>query len=133
MVKALGDILVAFPGESSRTRCFSHIINLIAKSILKQFDINKAQKGETVDEALQELIEDLDQEVLEKTEEEGSGGDDDDNTDGWVDEREEMSETECKELDEDVQPVRQVLVKASSMFFGVLFGIGCVDADKALL
>ncbi|KAG1797937.1 hypothetical protein EV424DRAFT_1271678, partial [Suillus variegatus] len=28
----------SFGGELSRTRCFLHIVNLIAKSIIRQFD-----------------------------------------------------------------------------------------------
>lgn len=37
--------------------------------------------------------------------------DEDDNTDGWVDERAEMSEDEQEDLDESVRPMRMVLTK----------------------
>jgi hypothetical protein len=107
MVEALKDLLVVFPGESNRTRCFDHIINLIAKSIIRQFDVSKAT-GKSPDEALPRVLQEL-------TAAEHNEGDDsdDDNADGWVDERAEMTELEQKDLDDDVQPVQQVLVKAS--------------------
>jgi hypothetical protein len=122
MVESLKDLLEVFPGESNRTRCFDHIVNLIAKSIIRQFDVSKARATgkESFDEALKELMvyaEDLDKEELETREgdsERREGDDsDDDNTDGWVDERDEMLEMEQKELDNDIQPIRRVLVKVS--------------------
>jgi hypothetical protein len=59
--------------------------------------------------------EDLDKEEGETREGEHREDEDsgDDNTDGWADEREDMSEMEQKELDNDIQPIRQVLVKVS--------------------
>ncbi|PBK65454.1 hypothetical protein ARMSODRAFT_866429, partial [Armillaria solidipes] len=40
MVEALGDsdTLPFFDGQASRTGCFAHIVNLVAKSLLRQFD-----------------------------------------------------------------------------------------------
>jgi hypothetical protein len=49
MVVTLGDLLVAFPGDTNQTRCFDHIINLIAKSIIKQFDISKTAQKDSLD------------------------------------------------------------------------------------
>jgi hypothetical protein len=119
MVDALSDLLAVFPGASNRTRCFDHIVDLIAKSIIRQFD--QSNRSVSFDGALQELIslaDNLDLEELETREGERCVGDDadDDNADGWVDEREEMSETEQDELEKDVQPVRLVLVKVSLVF-----------------
>ena len=51
MVDELADLLEDFPGESNRTRCFTHIINLIAKSIIKPFNVPKAQANEVLDDA----------------------------------------------------------------------------------
>lgn len=131
MVEALRDLLVVFPGESRRTRCFDHIVNLIAKSIIMQFDVNKG--SESLDDALRELIEDLDHEEFETRGADNSEGDhaaDDDNTEGWVDEREEMSEIEQEELDRDVQPVRRVLVKVSLALL-VVFSVLMLTAALA--
>ena len=117
MVTELKTILDDFPGEVNRTRCFAHIINLIAKTVIQQFDIPKAREGEIVDEALKELralAGDIDiEELLTKasTAKDDDDEDDDDNEEGWVDERGEMSQFEAEELAVDVQPVRTMLVK----------------------
>ena len=41
MVEKLVDRVPQFGGAASRTRCFLHIINLIAKSIIRQFNVKK--------------------------------------------------------------------------------------------
>jgi hypothetical protein len=122
MIDELCTLLEAFPGAENRTRCFAHIINLIAKTVIQQFDVPKAREGEIVDEALKELralAGDIDIEELlmkasaAKDEDDDDDDDDDDNEEGWVDERGEMSEFEAEELAVDVQPVRTMLVKVS--------------------
>jgi hypothetical protein len=67
MVEELKDLLEIFPGESNRTWCFNHIVNLIVKSVIQQFDIPKAKGNESFDDVLWELMvsaEDLDKEEL---------------------------------------------------------------------
>lgn len=119
MVEALEDLLEIFPGDSNRTRCFDHIVNLIAKSVIQQFDIPKAKGNQSFDDVLRELMvsaEDLDQEEVATREGECWSDDvdsEDDKLDGWVNEREDMSEMEQTELDDNIQPVRRVLVKVS--------------------
>ena len=101
MVKELEKTLVNFPGEASWTRCFCHIINLVAKSVIMQFDVpndaNLAGQME-VEEARQQL----------KDKQENKDTDDDE---GWVDEHAEMSAVELAVLDCDVLPARCVLTK----------------------
>src|SRR5712675_1109467 len=41
MIVKLAQILPAFKGEKSRVWCFLHIVNLIAKAIIRQFDASK--------------------------------------------------------------------------------------------
>ena len=53
--------------EVNRVHCFLHIVNLIAKAMMKQFDASKQQKdSDAVDDklevALTELVADLDHE-----------------------------------------------------------------------
>ena len=65
MVDELKNLIDVFPGESNRTRCFDHIVNLIAKSVIQQFDTPKAKGNEAFDDVLRELMvsaEDLDRE-----------------------------------------------------------------------
>ncbi|TFK58146.1 hypothetical protein BDN72DRAFT_741699, partial [Pluteus cervinus] len=78
--------------------------------IIKQFDIPGAQAEKTFDDAAEELLKlagDL------EAEEEVSRGGEDDNYEGWIDEREMMSEEELEELDACVGPVRLLLTKVS--------------------
>jgi hypothetical protein len=58
MVEELVYLVAAFDGEVSRTCCFAHIINLITKSVIKQFDLlkGKAGVGEALNDAVEELI-----------------------------------------------------------------------------
>jgi hypothetical protein len=64
MMEALGDLLPGFI-TSNRARCFTHILNLVAKSLLKQFDVETKPE---VDDGLNEeergfldLAEDLEE------------------------------------------------------------------------
>ena len=118
MVDELSNLLDDFLGAPNRTRCFTHILNLIAKSILKQFDLPKAKADEALDAAAQALA-DLAGEI--EVEEELMGDDlvgddkDDDSSEGLADIRGEMSAEEIVELDESLRPVCLVLVKVNSV------------------
>jgi len=119
MIEELADLLDDFPGEANRTRCFTHILNLVAKSIIKQFDVPKACADKVLDDAAKELAAlavDLDIEERITREDLSGDGDDDadeDNVDGWTDVRDGLSSEEREALDESLQPVRLVLAKAS--------------------
>jgi hypothetical protein len=41
MIEHLSTLIENFPGAANQTRCFTHILNLVAKSILRQFDTPK--------------------------------------------------------------------------------------------
>ena len=117
-VDELSNLLDDFPGAPNRTWCFTHILNLVAKSILKQFDLPKAKADEALDAAAQALA-DLAGDI--EVEEELMGDDlvgddeDDDSSEGLADIRGEMSAEEIVELDESLRPVRLVLVKVNSV------------------
>ena len=119
MIDHLANIVPEFPGAANRTRCFSHILNLVVKCIMKQFDAPKGQK-KNFEAALEGFTDEL----------EDDAGDEDDcdlmDADGFSDElggtvmadedgsddgRSEMTEEEISVLDEDVKPVRLVLFK----------------------
>jgi hypothetical protein len=115
MIHELADLL---PNWSvvNRTRCFAHIVNLIAKSLLKQFDVKKKNADkDPEDDELEELAAGLDGEEQHMLEVTGDDDDDDDTNnddiDGWVDELEDMDEEERKELLRSIRPVSRVLVK----------------------
>lgn len=122
MIENLGELIDDFPGAANQTRCFLHILNLVVKSILRQFDLPKKKKAtrndlddendETWDQAAEELLRlagDVDIEGNMMASEE----DDDDNEEGWIDEREEMTEDELRDLSASVAPVRLLLTKVT--------------------
>jgi hypothetical protein len=118
MIRQLKELINEFKGQECQTRCFTHILNLIAKSIIRQFDVPKDQANKVFDEAttaLMDLAGDIDVEEEEMAESGDDGDDDDDedneNTENWVDERDNMTVEQLAELDESVQPVRLMLVK----------------------
>ena len=121
MIEELADLLDSFPGAANQTRCFTHILNLVAKSIIKQFDVPKAQADRTLDEAaeaLATLAVDLDiKEAISRTTQDDNEPDNsergDNNIEGWVDLHDELSEEYKKVLDESLQPIRLMLVKVS--------------------
>ncbi|KAG1747816.1 uncharacterized protein EDB91DRAFT_1048098, partial [Suillus paluster] len=41
MTAELADLVAHFGGESAWTCCFLHVVNLIAKSLIKEFDLPK--------------------------------------------------------------------------------------------
>ena len=95
-----------------------HILNLVAKSILKQFDLPKAKADEVLDAAawaLADIAGDI--EVEEELMGDDLVGDDedDDSSEGLADIQGEMSAEEIVELDESLQPVCLVLLKVHSV------------------
>jgi hypothetical protein len=51
MVDELAIQLDDFPGSMSRVCCFAHILNLVVKSIMRQFDVPDMKKEAVADEA----------------------------------------------------------------------------------
>jgi hypothetical protein len=112
----------------NRTRCFTHILNLVAKSLLRQFYVtlkklsgydsdedNPEIKLTAEEEELLELAEGLDQEELTMAQQDEGNNDEDgadeDDEEGWVDELDELSVEERDELKLHIRPVSRVLVK----------------------
>jgi hypothetical protein len=116
MIDALAKLVVAFPGAANRTRCFTHILNLVVKVILRQFDMPKDKGDDALDVASRALLDlagdiDLEEAAMDES---GDDGDEDDKEEGTIDPRDGMSQEERDELDVSVRPVRLVLVKVSS-------------------
>ena len=121
MIDELAIQLDDFPGSVSRVRCFAHILNLVVKSIMRQFNVPEKKKGEVADKAtleLQKLAGDIEREessfpcgVWQEDGEEASR----DNVEGWVDERDEMDTDELQALDNAIRPVHFLLTKVSRL------------------
>ena len=106
MIEQLTKILSNF-SEVNHTQCFLHIMNLCAKSIIRQFDIQKKGADEPVDATeheLQDLAEEIDLEeqqaakLLKDHAIDGEENKNDSDTDGWVDEMAVLSLAKCTEL-----------------------------------
>jgi hypothetical protein len=116
MIDELAILIKSFPGDANHTRCFNHILSLVARSIIRQFDLPKAEADEALSVAEKELLDiakgiDLEEEAMAAADQGVDDEENDDDMDGWVDERKTMSREERIELDQSVQPVRLVLVK----------------------
>src|SRR5580700_255965 len=115
MIDKLVNMLPNFPGAVNCCRCFLHIVNLIAKTLLKQFEVPKKDANAMLNAAERELLElaaGTDMEELVMVAEGGLDNDEDaDDVEGWVNEMALLSEEESEELRANVQPVRLMLVK----------------------
>ena len=122
MIEHLAVLVDAFPGAPNQTRCFAHILNLVVKSVLRQFKAPK--KGKELADVVDHVVMEIDNDNNDKDEGDGSdneGGsnecedvDDevvDDDEDGLL--PDEMSEEESLRVKERVKPIRLVLTKVS--------------------
>lgn len=132
MADTLGLNVAAFEGAIGHVRCFAHVVNLVAKSLLRQFDVPKARAEQVVDEedrALYELAEEDEEEAPAAVDGEdpdvGAGGVFNppsalnvDDEDGWVDEIAAMTDEERAQFQSRVRPVRMTLTKVRPFVFG---------------
>ena len=124
MVEEMAGLLKKFPGAANQTRCFLHILNLTAKSILHQFEIPPKKKSGNdngdndskvpINKAMSELMAlsteiENDQDMAVDDLEDSDDGDD--NKEGFVDEHQDLSAEQITELEEDVKPVCLMLTK----------------------
>ena len=114
MIQELETLTPEFAGFTSHTWCFLHIVNLVTKLLLCQFDVKKETIGR--DAEMVTLADKLvrEEEMMDETED--NDNDDDikaDNEDGWVDELENMTENERIKLEESIRTVKLALAKVS--------------------
>lgn len=116
MIDAIADAMDCFPGEANCTWCFAHITNLVAKSLLKQFDVLKKKLTMTMSKAehsLQELADEINLEEVQTClkEMEDNRTMDKDDEEGLINEVATMSNEEREAWEEQVCPAKTVLVK----------------------
>jgi len=115
MVEHLATLVENFPGAANQTCCFTHILNLVAKSILRQFNVAKKTADDPPDlnkacDALALLAEELEDGILADNNVEDDS-DEDNDEDRLGDERGGMSEEDVAELKQSLIPVRLMLTK----------------------
>jgi hypothetical protein len=118
MIDELEKSLESFLDAANQTCCFTYILNLVAKSILWQFDVPKAKASEVLDAAvcaLADILADLEDEEDQMEEDTITDDGEGKNEDGLIDIRGSMTVEEIEELDKSIQPVHVVFIKVSSI------------------
>jgi hypothetical protein len=128
MIDELSDIIKSFPGDANCAWCFNHVIALITKSAIRQFDVPKGQADAVLNKAERELRDlaegiDIKDDMMQGEWEIPGDNDDEENGDGWVDEVAALSIANREELEANVRPIRLVLVKVSH-FLNLLCLVG---------
>ena len=105
----MDDLLPVFQ-QVNRAQCFLHILNLVAKSLLKQFDMKKVPPDDDeLTEEEQELLDlekDLEEEELTMIEvDDSDDSPEDDDMEGWIDEMQVLMKEEQQNLHKMVIPV----------------------------
>ena len=105
----------------NRTRCFNHILNLVAKSFLKQFDIHRSDSLREEDDEERSLLEfagniDEEERTMAQENDEDEDIEEDDSLEGWVDEVEALPDKKRQKLDESIRPAKRMLVKVRDRY-----------------
>ncbi|KAF8550526.1 hypothetical protein OG21DRAFT_397980 [Imleria badia] len=133
MVNKLSDRIPSFGGATSHTWCFLHVVNLVAKSFIHQFDVSKKEADAALNgggpreaaEALAELSAEVENEdgmasgEIEQRNPDGDGETEIDNDDGWTDEVGLMGEDEREEFTLTILPIKLALAKIRKLAFKV--------------
>lgn len=123
MINELEDILAGFPGPRARSRCFCHIINLVAKALLRQFEPPKPKKKKGKDATHRDededdpSLDDWDKELRSLMEDLDF---DDEQRDGQIedevpwDANDEIDEASRADIQAKARPVKMMLLKVSN-------------------
>ena len=117
MFEHLGKVLVDFPRAVNQTWCFTHTINLCAKSILKHFDLPKKNDKDALDHAvnaLADLADNVDHDAgrgREKGKSDKEVADDQEYSEVWASVCNNLADDQIQELDLSIQPARSMLAK----------------------
>ena len=82
MINELSVLVDMFAGAANHTCCFLHVVNLVAKLLIQQFEV---KKGVAKDDELKELQQELAEEA-EMEHDDDETGDEADDDEGLVDE-----------------------------------------------
>jgi hypothetical protein len=140
MMKYLGDALDEFPSPTNQTQCFTHTVNLIAKSILKPFEQQKMKEIQEFNHAVQGLADTFEEEKFEEEDgEDDKDGDKDRDKDGDKDgdkdrdkdgdedgdkdrdkDRDEDGDEDEHEFNTSLEPIKAVLLKVCLHFITLI-------------
>ena len=127
IVDQLAKLVPEFMGDASHMWCLLHVVNLVTKTLLLQFEVKHKTINNVDDDKDSEDGEDdeADGKFKDLIRELDDGDDDDDNdemskdeannTEGWVDETDESTKAEWLAAERSAHPVRLVLFKAIAL------------------
>jgi hypothetical protein len=115
MIDKLESRLIDFPGASNHAQCFTHILNLVVKSIMHQFDVRSYITNDRYELASDAGDIDPEQIELEVKQEDycNDKPENPDNADRWIDERDGMDDKNKEVLEDKIQPIHFLLTKVS--------------------
>jgi hypothetical protein len=113
MLEELDDLLSGF-SSLNRTRCFAHILNLVAKALLKQFDVKSEENNDLNDDERSLLDIEANVEIEGLTTAQEDDEDDEIDDEEWVDGADALTPEERTNLEESIRPVKRTLVKVRS-------------------
>ena len=99
MLDKLESMLAHFEGEGTRARCILHIGNLVAKTLIKQFDIPQHKEREDVAAEVDEGCEVDENEAMDVI---SNDLEKDNDIDGWINEAALMSAQEKANLEQNI-------------------------------
>lgn len=122
MIDELKDQVLEFDGHSTHAWCFLHMINLVAKSLVCEFNVDKKGRAgehtgsmdedtERLEQELWTLTEGIELEELSTVDENDLDGNDE--LEGWIDKVERLSEEAWKEFQRTICLVKLALIKAN--------------------
>ena len=120
MIQSLEEMVESFRGHRTHARCFNHIVALIAKRMIRLFNVNKTDGDVALDEsewALWDLAEGIDSEELQMQSELDVDDDDDVDNEEGLEALNLIPGPTRDKLERSTHPVKFVLVKVSDFFF----------------
>ena len=122
MIEGLEDLIRNFPRPANQTRCFNHIVALVAMWIVQQFDVPKGNDADAMDDAEKELMElaqgsDVEETIAQKDWESVEDEEDKDKIAEWGEDDNEEGGLDWDTLNESLRPGRILLVKVCKVFW----------------
>ena len=116
MIDKLETYVLGFGGAANHTQCFLHVINLVEKSLIHQFNMKK-KDTDAVLEGMEEPVEELrwEQENM-LDEDEAEDMVEVDNNKGWIDEIQMLTAAEHNKWLAIILPLKLVLIKVRFKF-----------------
>jgi hypothetical protein len=116
LVMELADLNAHFTVDTSQTRCFLHIVNLVAKLLICKFDAPKSKASMADDPELVKLTADIEIEDTQTAEEDpNKDTESEDNEEGWVNELYLLDEEERGQLMDSIHPLKLVLAQVIAL------------------